>query len=305
MRILIAAMAALAGAPALAQSADIPRTVEGRPDFHGYWVSEFLSPLQRPDKINGLIIPPEKEADAIKEMTPDFGEVYDPELDYFFPRTLLKMNGELRSSLITEPGDGKLPLTALGEAAIKGFKRDFDGPENRPDAERCVDGVGHAPLRVFGNLAPHQILQTGDAVVIVAEDMNPVRIVPLDARKTPAAMSIREGHSTGRWEGDTLVVETTGFRVEHPSGIIWRGEAVVTEDSKVTERFTLVSPDEILFQFTIVDPALYTKPWLAEFPLHRTRLSTREYACHEGNHAMLNILTAARMGRQEDKPPAP
>jgi hypothetical protein len=299
---LIAALAALAGTPALAQASDIPRTLQGRPDLQGYWVSEFLTPLERPDGLGDLLVPPEQEADALKKMKPDFGEVYDPELDYFFPTTLLTVNGELRSSMLVAPNDGKLPLTALARAAMKGFKRDFDGPENRPDAERCVDSVILPPLRVFGNLAPHQIVQTPDAVVFAGEDMNPLRIVTmgLDA---PVAAPTREGRSRGWWEGDTLVVETSRFKVDHPSGLIWRGEAVITADSKVIERFRLEGADEIMFQFTIVDPALYTGPWLAEFPLHRTKLERQEYACHEANHGLIHILTAARLGKQEETKP--
>lgn len=309
MRVRLSALAALAcllaPASALAQDAPAPRTADGHPDMHGYWAADFLSPLERPDEISTLIVPPEREAELLKVMKPDFGEVYDPELDYFFPTTLLKMNGELRSSTLVAPEDGKLPLTALARATMKGFKRDFDGPENRPDSERCVDGVVFAPLRSFGNLAPQQILQTRDAVVFSAEDMNPARIVRLAAAPDIRWPPSRQGNSRGWWEGDTLVVETTDFEVNNKSGIIWRGEAVITADSKVIERFTMTGPDEILFQFTIIDPALYSGSWLAEFPLSRSKLSTREYACHEGNHAMFNVLGAARMGRQEEKPPTP
>jgi hypothetical protein len=302
MRIFIAALAALASAPAFAQPLETPRTPQGRPDLQGYWVAEFLTPLQRPDGFGELLVRPEQEAEALKKMKPDFGEVYDPELDYFFPTTLLTVNGERRSSMLVAPDDGKLPLTALARAAIKGFKRDFDGPENRPDAERCVDSVILPPLRVFGNLAPHQIVQTPDAVVFAGEDMNPLRIVTIGA-DAPGVTPTREGHSRGWWEGETLVVETSQFKVDHPSGLVWRGESVITADSKVIERFRLVSADEIMFQFTIIDPALYTGPWLAEFPLHRTKLERQEYACHEANHGLIHILTAARLGKQEETKP--
>lgn len=301
MRLAVAALAVIVALPAAAQE-PIPRTPDGKPDFQGFWSAEFLTPLERPNEFPDLIIPAEREAEAIKEMTPDFGEVYDPELDYFFPTQLLVMNGEFRSSTMIEPADGKLPLTALARAAAKGYDFDFDDPENRPGAERCVDGVIFAPLRVFGFLAPHQIVQTPDAVVLVAEDIDPVRIVRLGLQAPPAEIRTRSGLSRGQWEGDTLVVETSNLSVYHTSGIDWRGEALVTEDSRVIERFTLVSPSEILFQFTIVDPSLYSRPWLAEFSLHRTTLATREYACHEGNHSLINILTAARLGLQEEKP---
>lgn len=300
MRIAIVALAALAALPASAQET-IPRTPDGKPDLQGNWSAEFLTPLERPDKFPDLIIPPEREAEAIKEMTPDFGEVYDPELDYFFPTQLLVMNGEFRASTLILPEDGKLPMTSLGRAAADNFEHDFDDPENRPGAERCIDGVIFAPLRVFGYLAPHQIVQTPGAVVFVAEDMDPVRIVTIGAGAAPDVIRTRSGSSRGYWEGDTLVVETTGLRVYHPSGIDWRGEAMVTEDSRITERFTMISPDEINFRFSIEDPSLYSRPWLAEFSLHRTDSPPREYACHEGNHAMLNILTAARMGLQKEE----
>jgi hypothetical protein len=299
MRLFVAALAAIVALPASAQE-PIPRTPDGKPDMQGFWSAEFLTPLERPDKFPDLVIPPEREAEAIKEMTPDFGEVYDPELDYFFPTQLLVMNGEFRSSTLISPEDGKLPLTALGRAAADHYEHDFDDPENRPGSERCVDGVIFAPLRVFGYLAPHQIVQTPGAVVFVAEDIDPVRIVSIGGGAASDVIRTRSGASRGQWEGDTLVVETNNLRVYHPSGIDWRGEAVVTEDSRIIERFTMISADEILFRFTIEDPSLYSRPWLAEFSLHRTDLATKEYACHEGNHSLVNILTAARMGLQEE-----
>lgn len=301
MRIaLMIALMAQMTLPAIAQ--ELPRTAEGKPDMQGYWAAEFLTPLERPDKFTSLVIPPEKEAEAIKEMTPEFGDVYDPELDYFFPTQLLMMNGELRSSTIIIPDDGKLPLTSLGRAAMKGFKRDYDGPENRPGAERCVDSVVFAPLGVFGFLAPHQIVQTPQALVFVAEDIDPARIVTIGNKPPPDAVRSRGGYSRGHWEGDTLVVETTNIRIDHPSGIGWRGESPVTSDSRVIERFTMRSPDEIHLAFTIEDPSLYSRPWLAEYMLQRMTTPTHEYACHEGNQAILNILLAARMGLQkEDK----
>jgi hypothetical protein len=299
MRSVIATIAVCAALPAYAQ--DIPRTPQGKPDFQGVWSAEFLTPMERPDDFTDLIIPPDKAEDARKKMLPDFGEVYDPELDYSFPTTLLEMNGELRSSIIVTPADGKLPLTALARATLKSGKPNFDDPEMRPGSERCVDSLIHPPLRAISHVIPFQVVQTPDAIVFSIEDIDPVRIIGFNAPALPDAVRTRAGQSRARWEEDTLIVETDHFAVSDPAGILGRDAALVTEDSRVTERFRLVSPDAILYQFTIDDPSLYRTPWLGEYILTRNADPSYEYACHEGNHALANILTAARMGKQEEK----
>ncbi|MDP3492912.1 MAG: hypothetical protein Q8R82_07345 [Hyphomonadaceae bacterium] len=304
MRSLIAALALLAAAPALAQesAAPIPRAPDGRPDLHGYWFSGFLTPLQRPKGVTELVVPPEAQAALIEKLIADQseGEVYDPEFDSNpVPRALLEVNGDLRSSWLIEPADGKLPLTALAKAALDRDGPEFDDPENRPVPERCIDGLVNAPMSASSLMIPMQIVQTPDTVVISMEDMEPLRIVSLTDPPQHDALRSRGGQSRGRWEDDTFVVETDSLSISDPAGLTWRGGAFVTSDSRVIERFRLLSADLLLYRFTIEDASLYKAPWLAEYVLKRIASPVYEYACHEGNYAMVNIMTAARLGRQE------
>ena len=300
MRLMLAAIA-LAASPAFAQ-APIPRTPDGKPDLQGFWGAEFITPLERPEGFDTLVVPRDQAAEAAKKMTPEIEDVTDPEVHYNpFPANLLEMNGEFRSSILISPADGKLPYTALAQAAAKQSKRTFDGPESRPGAERCVDSLIHPPLRAINMLIPFQIVQTPDALAITVEDIDPGRIITLNAPALPDVIRTRAGQSRGRWEGDTLVIATDHFHVDNPNGVAWRDAAMVTADSKTIERFTLIAPDRILYQYTVEDPSLYNQPWLAEYTLQRTPRPVYEYACHEGNHGIMNILLAARLGKQDEK----
>jgi len=307
MRVLLACIVtALAVTPALAQPSTIPRTPDGRPDLHGYWFTGSITPMQRPDGITSLTVAPENAAGLIAKLMEnlDEGEVYDPEFDTNTTQpALLEINGELRSSRIVELADGQLPLTSLAEAALDGEEEGFDNPENRPPPERCIEGLVNAPLTSSFLMVPLQLVQTRDAVVLMMEDMEPVRIVTLNAPPRPDALRTRSGQSRGQWAGDTLVVETDRFNIAAKQGITWSGGAFLTSDSKVIERFTLTGADTLLYQFTVEDPSVYTKPWRAEYVLKRIARPAYEYACHEANHALTHILLAARLGKQE--PPAP
>jgi len=303
MRFMLAAMA-LSAAPAFAQPAATPRTQNGSPDFSGNWATRIMTPLERPDGVADLVVPREKEAEVIGKIMPKLGEVYDPEFEYAgFTDNLLEINGELRSSQLVEPADGKLPLTSLAKAILDNSRPSYDDPELRPSGERCIGGFVDAPISGGSFLIPLQILQTPDAVVLVAEDKEPVRIVPLAAPAPPEVLRSRAGYSRGRWEGDTLIIETTHIAITNPAGLIFHGDAPVTADSKVIERLRFLSADEVLYQFTVEDPSLYKAPWLAEYTLQRVPRGIYEYACHEGNHSLPGILAAARMGRQEEKTP--
>lgn len=303
MRIVSAALAGLmlAAAPVHAQPSSIPRTPEGRPDFQGVWMSGFITQLERPEGFDSLVIPPSEASTAIEKLLEyvSEGEVYDPEFDYdALPIALLEMNGEFRSSQIIEPADGKLPLTSLASAVLDGFKRGYDDPEARPGAERCVDGLVHAPIGSSFLLIPVQIVQTPGALVVTTEDADASRIVVLSGSPWPDPIRTRSGQSRGRWEGETLVIETDRYIIDSPSGVAFRGGAVITADSRVVERLSLISADSLLYQFTIEDPSLYSRPWRAEYVMKRTSHQLLEYACHEANHALFHILTAARLGLQ-------
>jgi len=306
MKAFVAGIVLFCAQPAFAQTPyEPPRTAEGKPDLQGNWLSGFLTPLERPKKMSTLVIPADQEASAlaILEEMNDEGEVYDPERDFnLIPAALLQMGGELRSSQIVEPADGKLPLTALATAALEQFNYTYDDPESRPSSERCMDGLVNAPFAGLPLLIPLQVIQTGDTLVFVMEDMDPVRIIPFTGKPSSESARTRSGHSRASWEGDTLIVETDRFAITDRAGLTFRGGgAVVTSDSKVVERFKLTAADTMLYQFTVEDPSLYSRPWRAEFVLKRTPHAVYEYACHEGNRSMIHILTAARLGRQTKK----
>ena len=293
---------ALALAPtAYAQAFSPARTPDGHPDLQGLWVAETVTPMQRPKDFKSLVIAPEDAAAAAKKMLEDPGEVYDPEFDSYHSTAVLSVNGEFRSSWIVTPADGRLPLTALARAARNREGPEYDNPEERDPAERCIDSLAHAPIRAVNVIIPYLFVQTPDAFVITAEDMDPARIVDLAGRPHPSVIRTRTGDSNGRWDGDTLVIETDHFAAVDPGGLLFRNAAPVSEGSRVIERLRLISPDAILYQFTIEDPALYTAPWLAELTLKRTTGLFLDYACHEGNDAMVHILQAARLDKQ--KPP--
>jgi hypothetical protein len=221
-----------------------------------------------------------------------------------FPETgtgLARVRGEIRSSWIVDPPDGRLPWTDGARKALHigggASWRSFDNPEDRPFNERCLAAASTgAPILSSQDANLLQILQTPSHAVILTEKYHDARIVPLG----PTAAGPRSwlGDSQGRWEGETLVVHTENLR----PGVIDHGEDLLLSDqSRIDERFTRIAPREILYAFTVTDPALFTRPWRAEMVLTASDGAVFEYACHEGNYSMFNILTAARLGRQPDR----
>src|SRR5579872_106108 len=229
------------------------------------------------------------------------------------------VDGRRRASLLIDPPDGRVP--ALTDAAQKRRQADayaarptsdqsareddpgfegpnaYDDPEIRPLAERCLLGFSSTsgppilPTYFYNNL--HQIVQTRDTVMILTEMVHDVRIVRMNAPHLPPTIRKWLGDSIGRWDGDTLVVETTNFT----DNTRFMGS---TGTLKVTERFTRVDAKSIRYQFTIEDPATWTRPWTAEYTWPATSEPIYEYACHEGNYAMENILRGARLKEKEE-----
>jgi hypothetical protein len=210
---------------------------------------------------------------------------------------IAEIGGELRSSWIVYPEDGQIPLlteagrTLRAEAARDSGTRDGH-PEERSLGERCILGIagsGGPPLgtSLYNNNV--QIVQTKDHLVIVAEMVHDARIVRIGGEHREDGVAPWLGDSIGWWEGDTLVVETVGI---HPAQR--RGRILLSEDAKVIERFTRVSDDQILYAFEIRDPTVYTEVWRGEAPLNAIDGQVYEYACHEGNYALANILAAGR-----------
>jgi hypothetical protein len=216
---------------------------------------------------------------------------------------VITIDGKPRSSIVIDPPDGRVPaLTA--EARQRGAQRaamtkkfgQFDHPELRGLAERCLLSFGSnagppmLPNYFYNN--NYQIVQSKDHVMIMTEMVHDVRIIRMQNGPTPLQhppKHVRQwlGDSIGRWDGDTLVVETTNF---HPLQQ-YRG---ASENLKVTERFTRTGPDTIVYRFTIDDPTTFTAPWTGELPFNRLDEQIYEYACHEGNYALTNILQGER-----------
>ncbi|HEV7693035.1 MAG TPA: hypothetical protein VGO52_19530, partial [Hyphomonadaceae bacterium] len=210
----------------------------------------------------------------------------------------LVVRGEVRSSLIIDPPDGHLPLSAEGltrrsRTAPNGVTG-VDGPEQRALTERCLmSSNGFAPFLTQPANNIRQVVQTRTHVIIFTEAYSQLRIIPLDGTLGPPLP--RGGSSRGSWSGDTLVVETTGFE---PGDNLRNAGAGITfpisPATTITERFSLTGADEILYRFTIADTALYTRPWTAETTMARTGEPMFEFACHEGDYSMAGILGGAR-----------
>jgi len=225
--------------------------------------------------------------------------------------TLGRVKGEVRTSWLTDPADGKLPCSAEGrktfERVLKRARTDFGGPEIRPLGERCILGFGSSAgppmLNVLYN-NNYQIVQAPDQVAIVVEMNHDVRMIRLNAKgHLPPSIRPWMGDSIGHWEDDTLVVETTNFNPGESLRPYFGATMYLSKDAKVTERFTRVSPTQVLYQFAVEDPAVFSQTWRGEMPLNATKGPVYEYACHEGNYALPGILAGARQAEKDGKAP--
>ena len=290
----------------------------GDPNLQGVWTNASLTTLERPDYFESLEIS-DDEAMAARQSSEEFNQTLDnpyaqgetpesggdvggynvawmdPGSDFF------KLNGKYRSSIITYPESGKLPRR-LTRWAIEGpsiyrmFTR-ADHPEERSLGERCVVGFGSSGgppmLNVLYN-NHYQIVQSPGYVMIMVEMNHDARIIRLDSDHNPDNMKPWLGDSIGWWEGQTLVVKTKNHHPQQKFRAAIRHQILMMEEAEVTERFTRVSKDEILYQFEVNDKKAYRDVWKGEMPLRSTESRIYEYACHEGNYAMANILAGAR-----------
>jgi hypothetical protein len=277
----------------------LPRTGDGQPDLQGVWNFGTLTPIERPADLAGRTHLTGEEVAAIEKKA---------ELDSQ-KRTVDTMDHakyafDKRTSLIVDPPDGRMPpLTPNGQqrsrAHIRGLVRAPAGPEDRSLWDRCILGWNSGPPMIpavpVGYNQNVQIIQTRDYVVIFNEQIHNARIVPLDGRPHG---TIRQwvGDSRGRWEGHTLVVETTNFTPFGTGTITLKNSlrVVFDENLRLVERFTRVNADTLLYEFTIDDPTIWTRPWTVGVPMTKTQDKIFEYACHEANYAMKNMLSGAR-----------
>jgi len=303
-------VAAKAAATGTAKSWTPPRTVDGQPDLEGVWTNSTLTPLERPAELVGKeFLTAQEAADYVKRLLQqvssdrrDGGPQVDVGRSYneFWRDRGNDLVADRRTSLISDPPDGRIPpLTPEAQKrveATRAYMRDHatDGPEGRTFAERCIAWTTGGPPMLPGPYNNDlQILQSSDHVVILNEMIHDARLIPLDGRPHVSA-DIREwmGDSRGHWDGNTLVVDTTNFSSEYS----FRGS---DKNLHLTERFTRVSPDVIQYEFTVDDPTAFTKPWTARIPLNKTPDRVYEYACHEGNYALTDILAGARAAEKK------
>jgi hypothetical protein len=284
-----------------ASPSPLPRTPDGHPDLQGIWNNATQTPLQRPVALGDKQFYTDEELAQLRLHNHDTDALANGDPGTY-NQFWWEEGGLLKqTSLIVDPPNGRIPpLTSAGERRradlrARGDDR-FDNPEERNLAERCI--TRGAPKLPGGYNNNFQIVQTPGYVTIVQEMIHEARIIPLDGRPhAPTQVTSYLGDSRGRWEGDTLVVETTNFKrnVDETSYNCCGGAA---EHLSVVERFTLVGNEAIDYRYTVNDPTMFTRSWTVSLPMRRVAGPIYEYACHEGNIAMQGIL---RGGRAEDR----
>ena len=280
----------------------VPRTSSGKPDVGGVWDFATITPLERPAQFAGKEFLTEAEAKHLEAGWTPPEPTYTKTGTYnrFWTNYGTRVVTTRRTSLIVDPPDGKLPALTpevQQKVAMRRLAREqLKGPEALNLAERCLIGFNAGPpLRPSAYNNNVHILQTPDTVAIVTEMIHDARIVPLDGRPPlPKSIEQWKGDSRGRWEGDTLVVETQNFPSSN-SFIENRGTDFLRDENlHLIERFRRLDADTLNYEFTMIDPTVWTRPWTATFTLTRLPEPIFEYACHEGNYAMTNMLSGAR-----------
>jgi hypothetical protein len=321
----------LATSPAVGQSQTgvvdqsiLPRGPDGRPDLQGVWDFRTVTPMERPDKFAGQdVLTPEQAAELERQALerqvdgpPPKGSVGGYNQFWFDTRSAAI--ADRRTSLIVDPPDGKIPplmpnarhqVGSLGEdtpsqlpVRYRSGGKGTDGPEDRGLAERCILGFNSGPPMLPGGYNQNfQLFQTSNHVVILNEMVHDARVVPLDGRPhLPGNIRQWMGDSRGRWDGDTLVIATTNFTDKTSSFSPSVMSAMGTgETLHLTERFTRVNADTLLYEYTVDDPATFTRPFTVAIHMRKSDKPIFEYACHEGNYGLLDILRGARAAEAE------
>ena len=296
---------------AVAAQDSVPRTPWGDPDLSGAWTNATMTPLQRPLELG------DKEFLTAEELAVRQGEVAERSSLDNRPRTetgaynefwMERGNMNNRTSLVIDPPNGRLPSLTPMEQQRQGQRTDsyiaakFDSWLDFNKLDRCITrGLPGAMMPGFYN-HNYQIVQSKDYVVILVEMIHEARIVPLDGRgHLPSGVRQWLGDSRGHWDGDTLVIETTNFN----NKILARGGTVFGGDQhlKVVERLTRIDADSIDYEITVTNPTVWTQPFTASTPMSPIEGggAVFEYACHEGNYALANILSGARAEEREAK----
>ncbi len=301
----LAGLLVVIGLPMAQASGGIPRTPWGVPDINGVWKFSIATPLQRDDSLGDKTHFTTDEAAAylansISRNT-DLAAEFDGGKDKFVglelwqPYDEAPLTRDLRTFLVYDPVDGKIPYTPAGEQRLaKVSRHHFEppaGPEDRPLADRCILGFNTGPPMdlTFEYNDYAQIFVTQNTVVIMTEMVNDARIVPLNGQAhLPENIRHYRGDSRGNWEGDTLVVKTQNFTDE--SAYMGSGR-----NMRVTERFTLISDGTLEYDFRVEDPENFKTPWAARTEMRKSDEPIYEYACHEHNRSMEYLLMGARV----------
>ena len=310
------ALAMIATVSGQTTSRPAARTADGHPDLQGIWTNATLTPMERPAAFAGKITLSDAEAAAYEKQQTDELKAGDGKSDSDFHRRagsgetggynalfidrgseLARVDGVKRTSLVIDPPDGRIPpLTAEARTRLASIRRGgTDSVKDRPLSERCLMSFGSSsgppmlPVLYNNN---YQIVQTPGAVMILVEMIHDARIIRMNSAHAPASVRQWLGDSVGHWEGDTLVVDTTNFN----ENISFRGSS---RNLHVIERFTRVDANTLLYKTTIDDPTTFSKSWTIEYPFRATSDSIYEYACHEGNYSIVDILGGARKLERE------
>jgi len=323
---LACALAAGTTAPLTAQTAHAaaktqkswipPRTPDGQPDLQGYWTNATFTPLERPKELGTKEFYTEAEASAVEKqrIAQEHSQAAD---DVHYDNVIWqgesyeKTLANRRTSVIFDPPDGRIPplseegkKQAVVHAAAAKRRDASESAQDRSLAERCIAWGNEGPPMLGSTYnANLQIAQTSSAFVIHHEIIHGVRNIPLDGSPhLPPAIHQLGGDSRGHWEDDTLVVDTANFNDETN----FRGPPATTRQDifsdhnlHVVERFTMTGPDTIMYRFTVDDPSVWTKPWSGEMVMRRFAGPIFEYACHEGNYGLANILAGARLAEKK------
>jgi hypothetical protein len=303
-----------------AQDWTVPRLADGHPDLEGIWTNKSVTPFERPVELGDkeFFTPDEAKAFMAKALersdkdnrTDDVRDVLNA-YNGFWWDSGSKVLPNMRTSIVTDPRNGRIPaLTAERQAQLavereatkercekpgcaianSGQPAPADEPQALDLMTRCISFGTAVPMLPTAYNNNYQIVQTDGAIAIDTEMVHQVRRIPTDgSQHLPSSVRQWFGDPRGHWDGDTLVVETTNFK-----GQFFGRMSAADENLKVTERFKRVAPDILLYQFTVEDPTVWTAPWSGEIPLTRIDGLLYEYACHEGNRGMQNILSAAR-----------
>jgi hypothetical protein len=286
-----------------------PRTPWGDPDLQGTWNNGTITPLERPRGAGEKELLSKQEEEDLNAQSDSRASAdnrpkdKDADLALAYDQFWWDRGGSIgRTSLIIDPKDGRLPaLTAEGQkqldaqTAARRGRGEADSWIDRPLQERCIMYHGVPPLPTGYN-NNYEIVQTPGLIAILHEEIHEVRLIPLDGRPhVGSAITQWLGDSRGHWEGDTLVVETTNFRED--SGFRFPVDA---RTLRIVERFHRTAADAIDYQFTVENPSMYTRPWTATLPMRPTDGLIYEYACHEGNYSLPDVLEGHRAEEKEE-----